>query len=136
MTPSPQENSPSYSLNERSISPFSLKIYKYIQKKNKRRMVTCDTLFENKSFKTTEKISKALHELVAEGLITINSTLNRGRFENELIPKDGYIPHPTLRGTSKVAPVKGILRTDSDDSDEELKPKRKYQRRTVRRSLV
>ena len=124
---SPQENGPSHSPNERPLSPFSLKIYKYIQKKNKRRMVTCDTLFENKSFKTTEKISKALHELVAEGLITINSTLNRGRFENELVPKEGYVPH---------APVKGILRTDSDDSQEEIKPKRKYQRRTVRRSLV
>jgi len=136
MTPSPQENGPSHSPNERPLSPFSLKIYKYIQKKNKRRMVTCDTLFENRSFKATEKISKALHELVAEGLITINSTLNRGRFENELVPKDGYIPHPTLRGTSKVAPVKGILRSDSDDSQEEIKPKRKYQRRTVRRSLV
>lgn len=125
---SPQENDPSHSPNERSISPFSLKIYKYIQKKNKRRMVTCDTLFENRSFKATEKISKALHELVAEGLITINSTLNRGRFENELVPKEGYISH---------APIRGVLRKeDSCDSDEELKPRRKYQRRTVRRSLV
>ena len=125
---SPRENGPSHSPSERSISPFSLKIYKYIQKKNKRRMVTCDTLFENKSFKTTEKISKALHELVAEGLITINSTLNRGRFESELIPKEGYVPHTS---------IKGVLRKeDSNDSDEELKPKRKYQRRTVRRSLV
>ena len=105
-------------------SPFSLKIYKLIQKKNRRKIVTCDTLFENRSFKATEKLSRAIHELQAEGLITIKSTLNRGRFENELIPKDG-ISHDS---------VKAILR--KGDSEEEIVPKRKYQRRTVRRSLI
>jgi hypothetical protein len=106
------------------LSTFGKKIYDRIQKKNKRMMVTADLLYENKTYPATIKISEAIHEIIAEGLITIKSVVNHGRFETELIPKDGYIQHKAEKA----------LKRSSENS--ENKPKRKYQRRNVRRGAL
>ena len=107
-----------------SISPYSQKIYERIQKKNKKGIVTADSLYEDKTYKATIKIAEALKELQAEGLITIKSITNRGRFETELIPSEGYVGH---------SPIKGTLRKEEEDDGI---PKRKYQRRKVKRSVI
>jgi len=110
------------------ISPYSQKLYERIQKKNKKGIVTADSLYEDKTYKATIKIAEAIKELQAESLITIKSITNRGRFETELIPSEGYIQHSN---------IKGVLRKEDDNEGEEEKtPKRRYQRRKVRRSVI
>lgn len=130
-----------------SPSPYSLKIYSMIQKKGKRKIITADVLFENKSAKTTERLVNAIHDLQAQGLITLKSIVNRGRFETELIPKEGYVErvkpakrNPVLQeGESNLCASEdsysaGLV--ESSVAAESPRPKRKYQRRKVRRSLV
>ncbi len=91
-------------------------------------MVTADSLFYNKTMKASEKISAAIMELRAEGLITIKSVLNHGMFMTELIPAEGYVQHES---------IKGILRKEDENySDKDIKPKRKYQKRKVKRGLI
>ena len=128
-----------------SLSPYSLKIYSLIQKKGRRKTITADVLFENKSTKTTERIANAIHELQAQGLITLKSIINRGRFETELIPKEGYTEHvKPAKGTSILVEEDHCANNDpwvedgvvSSGCSTPPRPKRKYQRRKVRRSLV
>jgi hypothetical protein len=116
------------------ISSYSQKFYLRIQDKNKKNIVTVDSLFENKTYKATEKIANAIRELRSEGLITIRSVLDHGKFASEIITKEGYVEHMA---------AKGVLRKEEDDSEEEslengtqVPLKRKYKKRTVRRSAV
>jgi hypothetical protein len=58
------------------VSSYSSKMYGRIQAKNKKNIVTVDSLYENKTYKATEKIANAIRELRSEGLITIKSILD------------------------------------------------------------
>ena len=112
------------------LSPYSQKLYLRIQGKNKKGIVTADSLFENKTWKATEKIATAIRELQASDLITIKSVLDHGKFASELVTAENYIEH---------GGIKGMLRKELDEEitqEEPAKPKRKYQKRTVRRSAV
>jgi alpha-D-ribose 1-methylphosphonate 5-triphosphate diphosphatase PhnM len=113
-----------------TLSPYSQRLYTRIQEKNKKRIVTADSLFENKTWKATEKIANALRELQAEHLLTIKSVLDHGKFASELVTAENYIEHSGIKGT---------LRKESDEEitqEEPARPKRKYQKRTVKRSAV
>lgn len=113
-----------------TLSPYSQKLYTRIQEKNKKGIVTADSLFENKTWKATEKIVAALKELQASDLITIKSILDHGKFASELVTADNYVEHAAIKGTLR-------KELDEDASQEEpVTPKRKYQKRTVRRSAV
>jgi len=114
------------------VSSYSQKLYLRIQEKNKKGVVTADSLFENKTWKATEKIVTALKELRAEGLITIKSVLDHGKFASELVTAENYVEHSGIKGAS---------RKEEDDfeegsSQETPKVPRKYKKRTVRRSVV
>jgi hypothetical protein len=115
------------------LSSYSSKLYTRIQDKNQKNIVTVDSLYENKTYKATEKIANAIRELRSEGLITIKSILDHGKFASEIVTKEGYIEHMA---------AKGVLRKEETDEEESsegesLVPlKRKYKKRTVRRSVV
>ncbi len=105
------------------MNPYASKLYTRIQEKNKKRTVTADSLFENKTWKATEKILNALHELQAEGLITTKSITIHGKFATELIPKDGYEEHEKVMEKLK-------------EKEEPTQKKRKYQKRKVKRGVI
>ena len=114
------------------LSLYSSRLYLRIQEKNKKGIVTADSLFENKTWKATEKISVALKELQAEGLITIKSVLDRGKFASELVTAENYVEHSGIKGTLR----KGEDSSEEDSSQEMPKVPRKYKKRTVRRSAI
>jgi len=111
------------------VSSYSQKLYLRIQEKNKKGVVTADSLFENKTWKATEKIAIALKELQAEHLISIKSVLDHGKFASELVTAENYVEHSGIKGT---------LRKEEDFEGDSEAPKipRKYKKRTVRRSVV
>jgi hypothetical protein len=113
-----------------TLSPYSQKLYLRIQEKNKKKIVTADSLFENKTWKATEKIANALKELRASDLITIKSVLDHGKFASELVTAENYIKHSGIKGTLRKESDEGVLQ------EEPARPKRKYQKRTVKRSAV
>jgi hypothetical protein len=116
-----------------TLSSYSGKLYTRIQDKNKKNIVTVDSLYENKTYKATEKIANAIRELRSEGLITIKSILDHGKFASELVTAENYVEHTGIKGT---------LRREEDSEDENVSgretssPKRKYKKHTVRRSVV
>jgi len=75
------------------LSEYASSLYARIQRKNKKVVVTVDDLIQYTDYQDTDKIIEAIKELRSEGLITTKSINNHGRFENELVPKDGYIEH-------------------------------------------
>jgi len=117
-----------------TVSSYASRLYLRIQEKNKKGIVTADSLFENKTYKATEKIANAIRELQAEHLLTIKSVLDHGKFASELVTAENYVEH---------AAIKGTLRKEDEDSEKESSEgenpapiKRKYKKRTVRRSAV
>lgn len=74
-------------------SDYATRLYAKIQSKNKKGPITVDMLIEDQDYLTVNKIILAIKELRTDGLIVTKSIKHRGRFENELIPKDGYIEH-------------------------------------------
>jgi Tfp pilus assembly ATPase PilU len=105
------------------MNPYASKLYTRIQERNKRQTVTADSLFENKTWKATEKILNALHELQAEGLITTKSITIHGKFATELIPKEGYKEHKKV--------IEKI-----EEKESVPQKKRKYQKRKVKRGVI
>jgi hypothetical protein len=114
-----------------ALSPYSSRLYLRIQEKNKKGIVTADSLFENKTWKATEKISVALKELQAEGLITIKSILNHGKFASELVTAENYVEHSGIKGT-----LRKEENLEDGISQETPRVPRKYKKRTVRRSAI
>jgi hypothetical protein len=74
-------------------SDYATKLYSRIQAKNKKGPVTIDMLIEDQDYQVVNKIISSIQELRVDGLVTIKSIKHRGRFENEIIPKDGYVEH-------------------------------------------
>ncbi|MCK9458738.1 MAG: hypothetical protein M0R80_03800 [Proteobacteria bacterium] len=115
------------------LSSYASRLYLRIQEKNKKGIVTADSLYENKTYKATEKLANAIRELQAEHLLTIKSVLDHGKFASELVTAENYIEHSRIKGT--------LRKEDDSEEDsseiENLAPiKRKYKKRTVRRSAV
>ena len=75
------------------LSEYAASLYARIQRKNKKGIVTIDDLIQHTEYKDTDRIIEAIKELRSAGLLTTKSITNHGRFENELIPRDGYVEH-------------------------------------------
>lgn len=113
-------------------TPYSLSLLERIKKKNKRKPVTVDSLIEGKTWTASDKIIAALQGLRSEGLITCISVLDHGKFATEITGFEGWKEH---------GKVPGKLRAESSSEEigsasAEPKPRRKNQKRNVRRSLV
>lgn len=103
-------------------------LYSKIQNLNKRGIVTMDILFEGHGYSGINKITESVQELRSLGLITIKSIKNRGRFETELIPKDGYICHEPKKESKEVKKFRereSNEQLDNSEEETESKPDRK-----------
>jgi len=115
-----------------TFSSYSQRLYGRIQEKNKKNIVTADSLFENKTWKATEKIATAIRELQAEHLITIKSVLDHGKFASELVTAENYVEHSGIKGTLRKE--EDVEATFGEEAPSKIP--RKYKKRTVRRSAV
>lgn len=106
-------------------SPYALTLLERIKKKNKHGTVTVDSICEGKTYRASGKITETLKELRAESLISCKSVMVGGKFATELV-FEGQVEHNK---------IPAILRKEEDE-EVESKPKRKYTKRSVRRSLV
>lgn len=90
------------------MDTFTEKLLGTIIRKTKRQLVTVDTLIEEKSYNTSNKIVVALKTLQTEGKITTVSCCNGGRFETRiLIPGEEviqYVTKPKKSYTTKPKP--------------------------------
>lgn len=91
------------------------KLYTKIRHLNKTTIVTVDSLLEGHSYGEMMRITDGLQKLRSLGLITIKSIRNHGRFETELIPKDGYVYHEPKKESRKVRKFKENFSEDDID---------------------
>lgn len=90
---------------------------------------------EGRGWRATSKIVEAIKELREANMVTCVSILDHGKFATEITGFEGWKEH---------GKVPGKLRAEEDetlDSDESSRlatavPKRKYKKRTVKRSLI
>ncbi len=108
-------------------------LYERIKSLNKRDIVTVDTLLEGHGYEKINEITDGIKKLRDLGLVTISSIKNRGRFETEIIPRDGYIYHEPKKESKKSK----IMRTENleEDISEELPKKEKAVIQKVRRKV-
>lgn len=104
------------------------KLYENIQALNKRGIVTMDSLLEGHGYSEINKITEGVQKLRALGLLSIQTIRNHGRFETELVPKDGYVYHEPKRESKEVRKLKakeqeGDIEIETDS--EELPKKEK-----------
>jgi hypothetical protein len=82
------------------------KLYEKIQALNKRGIVTMDSLFEGHGYSEINRITEGVQKLRGLGLLSIQTIRNHGRFETELVPKDGYVYHEPKRESKEVRKLK------------------------------
>ena len=113
------------------MSEHEDKLYIKIQILNKKDIVTMDSLFEGKDFKAIDQITESVKTLRSLGLITTSSIRNHGRFETEIIPKDGYVYHEPKRESKEVRKMK--VQEEIIEDDDVMSGKEKVVIQKVRR---
>jgi hypothetical protein len=110
-------------------SSYALSLLERIKKKNKKQLVTVDSLIDQKTYKASEKIVNAIKELRDEGLINCISIQDHGKFATEITGFEGYVKHDS---------VPDILRKEYDEEEGsvEVVIKKKRIKRNVKRGVV
>jgi len=101
-----------------------------IQRRNRNRIVTVDTLIENLNYAESTELMTALKELQEASLVTTQSVTNRGRFETELIPQDGISHREEVR---KITKEKVVILPDGTEQVKAKQVVRGRRKHTVRR---
>ena len=102
------------------LSDYAVELLERIKRKNKKHLVTVGGLLEYREYAEMTKITDGLKELREAGEISTKSIVNYGRFENEIVLRDGHVEH---KGSKAI--VKEERKTVGK------KPRQVIQKRTV-----